>query len=106
MKRVTGLGGIFFKAENPEKLYAWYQKHLGLQRQGQEAVVFNWRQSGDPEKAGMTIWAVFPKDTKYFDPSRSGFMTNFIVENLDGLLGALGKLVVWPWGDPVRACCA
>ena len=82
------------------------EKHLGLQRQGQEPVVFNWRYPGDPEKAGMTVWAVFPKDTKYFDPSRSGFMTNFIVENLDGLLGALGKLVVWPWGDPVRACCA
>ena len=89
MKRVTGLGGIFFKAENPEKLYAWYKKHLGLQRQGQEAVVFNWRYPDDPEKAGMTVWAVFPRDTKYFDPSRSGFMMNFIVEDLDALLAAL-----------------
>jgi predicted enzyme related to lactoylglutathione lyase len=60
-----------------------------LQRQAQEAVVFNWRQADDPEKAGMTVWSIFPKDTKYFDPSRSSFMMNFIVEDLDGLLAAL-----------------
>ena len=89
MKRVSGLGGIFFKADHPEKLYAWYEKHLGLQRQAQEAVVFNWRQADDPEKSGMTVWSIFPKDTKYFDPSRSSFMMNFIVEDLDGLLAAL-----------------
>ena len=89
MRRVTGLGGIFFKADNPEELYKWYEKHLGLQRQGQEAVVFNWRQADDPGKAGMTVWSIFPKDTKYFDPSRSSFMMNFIVEDLDGLLAAL-----------------
>jgi len=79
MKRVSGLGGIFFKADHPEKLYTWYEKHLGLQRQAQEAVVFNWRQADDPGKSGMTVWAIFPKDTKYFDPSRSSFMMNFIV---------------------------
>ena len=89
MKRVNGLGGIFFKADHPEKLYAWYEKHLGLQRQAQEAVVFNWRQADDPEKAGMTLWSIFPKDTKYFDPSRSSFMMNFIVEDLDAVLAAL-----------------
>jgi predicted enzyme related to lactoylglutathione lyase len=80
---------MFFKADNPEKLYAWYEEHLGLQRQAQEAVVFNWRQADDPEKSGMTVWAIFPKDTKYFDPSRAGFMMNFIVEDLDGLLATL-----------------
>ncbi|MGB7592273.1 MAG: VOC family protein [Terriglobia bacterium] len=89
MRRVNGLGGIFFKADHPDKLYAWYEKHLGLQRQAQEAVVFNWRQADDPGKSGMTVWAIFPKDTKYFDPSRSSFMMNFIVEDLDGLLAAL-----------------
>ena len=89
MKRVSGFGGIFFKADNPEKLYAWYERHLGLERHGQEAVVFNWRQADDPDKSGMTVWSIFPKDTKYFDPSRSSFMMNFIVEDLDGLLAAL-----------------
>jgi predicted enzyme related to lactoylglutathione lyase len=89
MKRVTALGGIFFKADHPEKLYAWYEKHLGLQRQAEEAVVFNWRQADDPEKSGMTVWSIFPKDSRYFDPSRSSFMMNFIVEDLDGLLAVL-----------------
>jgi predicted enzyme related to lactoylglutathione lyase len=89
MKRVIGLGGIFFKADDPEKLYTWYEKHFGLQRQAQEAVVFNWRQAEDPEQPGMTVWSIFPKDTKYFEPSRSSFMMNFIVEDLDGLLAAL-----------------
>ena len=89
MKRVTALGGIFFKADHPEKLYAWYEKHLGLQRQAEEAVVFNWRQADDPEKSGMTVWSIFPKDSRYFDPSRSSFMMKFIVEDLDGLLAVL-----------------
>ena len=89
MRRVSGLGGLFFKADHPDKLYTWYEKHLGLQRQAEEAVVFNWRQADDPGKSGMTVWAIFPKDTKYFDPNRSGFMMNFIVEDLDGLLAAL-----------------
>jgi predicted enzyme related to lactoylglutathione lyase len=60
-----------------------------LERQGQEAVVFNWRQAEDHEKSGMTVWSIFPKDTKYFDPSRSSFMMNFMVDDLDGLLAAL-----------------
>jgi len=89
MRRVTGLGGLFFKAENPEELYQWYEKHLGVARQGQEAATFNWRYADDPQKAGMTVWAAFPKDTTYFNPSTSSFMMNFIVEDLDGLLAAL-----------------
>ena len=91
MKRVTALGGVFFKADNPEKLYTWDAEALGLQRQGQEAVVFNWRQADKPEKSGMTVWAAFPKDTKYFDPSPSSFMMNFVVEDLDGLLARFAK---------------
>ena len=49
MKRVTGLGGLFFKADDPEKLYGWYEKHLGVRREGQEAVSFNWRHADDPQ---------------------------------------------------------
>ena len=91
MKRVIGLGGVFFKADNPELLYTWYEKHLGLTRQQQEAVVFNWRYAEEPAKTGMTVWAIFPKDTKYFDPSRSSHMMNFVVEDLDALLAVLRK---------------
>jgi predicted enzyme related to lactoylglutathione lyase len=88
LKRVTGLGGIFFKADDPEKLYAWYEEHLGLKRGSEEAVAFKWRHAEDG-KEGTTVWAIFPKNTKYFDPSRSQFMLNFRVDDLDGLLAAL-----------------
>ena len=74
MKRVTGLGGLFFKAENPEEMYKWYEKHLGLERQNQEAVAFNWRYADEPQKSGMTVWAIFKRDTEYFNSSRSSFM--------------------------------
>jgi predicted enzyme related to lactoylglutathione lyase len=88
MKRVTGLGGIFFKSDDPQKLYAWYEEHLGLKRDSSEAVMFKWRDAVD-EKEGMTVWGIFAKSSTYFDPSRSQFMLNFRVDDLDALLAAL-----------------
>ncbi len=90
MRRVTGLGGVFFKANDPNKLYEWYEKHLGLKRE-EGSVNFGWRDKDDAEEIGMTVWALFPKDTKYFDPSRAGLMVNYRVENLDALLDVLRK---------------
>jgi hypothetical protein len=87
MKRVTGLGGVFFKSENPEKLYQWYEQHLGLRREA-EGVVFNWRDAADKSKKGMTVWAIFPSETTYFDPSKAPFMLNYRVDDLDALLEA------------------
>jgi len=89
MKRVTGIGGIFFKSENPRKLYDWYERHLGIKADPNSGAMFNWRDAEDPSKKGMTIWSIFPAATKYFDPSRSSFMLNYRVEDLDGLLAAL-----------------
>ena len=89
MERVTGLGGLFFKAEDPEALYAWYEKHLGIKRGPEGAVSFIWRESNDKAKDGRTVWAIFPKATTYFQPSRADFMMNFRVADLDGLLKAL-----------------
>jgi len=89
MDRVTGLGGLFFKAENPEALYAWYEKHLGIKRGPEGAVTFKWHENNDRGKEGMTVWAIFPKDTTYFQPSQAGFMMNFRVADLDGLLKVL-----------------
>jgi len=89
MVRVTGLGGLFFKAADPEKMYAWYEKHLGLKRGAEGAVIFSWRNPDDPGKEGMTVWSIFPKTTTYFNPSRASFMMNFRVADLDGLLQAL-----------------
>ena len=88
MARVTGLGGVFFKSDDPEKLYAWYEKHLGIQREPHGyGATFRSREADGSE--ALTIWALFPRDTKYFDPSRAPFMLNYRVDDLDGLLKSL-----------------
>lgn len=88
MKRVTGIGGIFFKAKNPEELCKWYQKHLGLNLEEWGGAVFRW--SDDPSaESGITIWSAFKEHTDYFEPSSSSFMVNFRVADLNGLLAAL-----------------
>jgi catechol 2,3-dioxygenase-like lactoylglutathione lyase family enzyme len=92
MKRVTGIGGIFFKSDNPEKLLQWYETHLGFRRSADGGgAVFEWREAEthDSQNNGMTVWSVFPRDTKYFNPSQSAFMINYRVDNLDELLEAL-----------------
>ena len=89
MERVPGLGGLFFKAENPEALYAWYEKHLGIKRGPEGAVSFIWREINDKAKAGRTVWTIFPQETAHFQPSRASFMMNSPVADLDGLLKAL-----------------
>jgi predicted enzyme related to lactoylglutathione lyase len=90
MKRVTGIGVIFFKTQDPEKLKAWYQEHLGLEPDSEgEAVVFKWRETEQPEAIGRTVWSPFPADTKYFAPSQSSFMINYRVVDLDRLLDQL-----------------
>jgi catechol 2,3-dioxygenase-like lactoylglutathione lyase family enzyme len=87
MKRVTGIGGIFFKAKDPEKLRAWYRTHLGVESESWGAV-FHWRD--DPRYAdAATAWNVFPAETKYFEPSTQSFMINYRVDNLQELLNAL-----------------
>src|SRR5512146_128601 len=92
MKRVTGIGGIFFKSENPDNLYAWYEKHLGIQRLSDgTSSTFEWREKQSPEEIGMTVWSIFPHKSKYFDPSRSPFMINYRVDDLKSLLEELRK---------------
>jgi len=90
MKRVTGIGGIFFKAEDPGKLYEWYEKHLGIKREPHgHGAMFHWRDDANPQATGETIWAIFKKQSEYFDPSRAPFMLNYRVDDLDALLAAL-----------------
>lgn len=89
-KRVTGIGGIFFKSENPEKSKEWYKKHLGI-GSGKWGGTFEWRHADNPEKKGYTAWSFFEKDTKYTDPSSKDFMINYRVENLEELLKELKK---------------
>jgi predicted enzyme related to lactoylglutathione lyase len=85
MKRVIGIGGVFFKAKDPETLRAWYQKHLGLELDAYGNVTFDCPEGEEQRKAAQTIWSLFPSDTKYFDPSTAPFMINYRVENLRGL---------------------
>jgi len=88
MKRVTGIGGIFFKAEHPTQLYLWYEKHLGIVRDPHAGgAMFRWQETGGAE--GMTIWSLFPRDTKYFAPSGAPFMINYRVDDMGALLEAL-----------------
>jgi len=88
MDRVTGLGGFFFKSDNPGELYAWYEKHLGLKKEPHGGVLFPWKDAQN-DTPGRTVWGIFPKDTQYFNPSRSSFMMNFRVDDLDRLLEVL-----------------
>ena len=87
MKRVTGIGGIFFKADDPERLAAWYREHLGIAiAAGESYFSFNWRDDRDGD--GMTVWSLFERDSDYFR-SEVPFMVNYRVDDLDGLLTAL-----------------
>jgi predicted enzyme related to lactoylglutathione lyase len=88
MRRVTGIGGVFFKADDPEKLYRWYQEHLGIEHDAGGAA-FHWRDEQNPERHGMTAWAIFNRHSQYFDPSRAQAMINYRVDDLDRLLDAL-----------------
>jgi hypothetical protein len=90
MKKVTGIGGIFFKCKDPEKMRAWYQTHLGLNTNPYGAV-FEWRQGADSSKKGFTTWSPFAETTNYFEPSAKDFMINYRVENIEALVEQLKK---------------
>lgn len=89
MKRVTGIGGIFFKAKDPKALGAWYRDHLGLDVTDWGGAIFNW--GGPDSETGMTIWSAFASDTTYLDPGTASFMINFRVADLHTLLAALKR---------------
>lgn len=90
MKRVTSLGGIFFKCEDPEKMKKWYSDHLGLEVD-EYGTNFEWRKSSDPTMKGFTVWSPFSKDSKYFEPSKKEFMINYRVDNIEALIDLLRK---------------
>ena len=88
LKRVTGIGGIFFKCKDPKQMRAWYQKHLGLNTNAYGAV-FEWRQGSDSSQKGFLQWSPFNEKTKYFAPSTKDYMINYRVANLTALVAAL-----------------
>ena len=89
MKRVTGIGGIFIKAQDPKALTAWYQKHLGIDVEVWGGAVFRWHTPERPEPDGATVWNLFPASSNYFAPSTAPFMVNYRVDDLHALLAAL-----------------
>ena len=89
MKRVTGIGGIFFKSTDPAALGAWYKEHLGIDVQAWGGAAFDWKGPDNPEGTGTTAWSLFAADTDHFAPSTSPFMINYRVDDLHALLAAL-----------------
>jgi len=91
MERVTGIGGIFFKARDPKALQAWYKKHLGIDVQEWGGTAFTWTDAEGKPAGGTTIWSTFPSDTDLFAPSTAPFMVNYRVANVRALLELLRK---------------
>lgn len=95
MERVTGIGGVFFRSGDPERLAAWYEQHLGVTSGLQGDMV--WQQ-----EAGPTVWAPFPQDSDYLGPPEQQVMVNFRVRDLDAMLAQLQNAGVSPDGDVVE----
>lgn len=90
MKKVTGIGGVFFKSEDPEKIKNWYHENLGLVVDAYGST-FESRNTNNPEEKNYLQWSTFPKNTEYFEPSKKEFMINYRVENLAALVEELKK---------------
>jgi predicted enzyme related to lactoylglutathione lyase len=92
IKRVTGIGGIFFKAQDPKGLTDWYRQHLGVPVDEAGLCLFRWTADGTP---GTTVWSAFPEDTEHLGPVSARFMINYRVDDLDAVLEALRQEGVW-----------
>lgn len=89
MKRVTGIGGVFFKSKDPKALGAWYRKHLGIEVEPWGGAAFRWASPDNPSGTGTTVWSPFQEDSDYFAPSKATFMINYRVDDLHALLEQL-----------------
>jgi predicted enzyme related to lactoylglutathione lyase len=89
MKRVTGIGGIFFKARDPQSLQAWYKRHLGIDVQSWGGAAFSWAGDDDKPVAGTTAWCINAANSDTFAPSTAPFMINYRVQDLHALVRAL-----------------
>jgi len=109
MKKVTGIGGIFFKSKDPKKLSAWYGQFLGMDA-GDYGYNFTWYTDANSGTEGTTVWSPFDQKTDYFKPSEKEFMINYRVENLEALveeltaagIAMLDEIVVYSYGKFVH----
>ena len=90
MKRVTSIGGIFFKCKNPDAQMDWYEQHLGI-AMDKYGSSFQWRRADDQEKKGHTAWGPLEENSDYFGNSSQQYMINYRVENLSLLVEQLKK---------------
>jgi len=99
MARVTGIGGVFLRSSDPKRLAAWYAEHLGLEINDYGFADLSWTDEVPPG-TGKTVWNAFPQDSAYLGEPNQGFMINYRVDDLDGLLEKLAAAGVWI--DPKR----
>jgi predicted enzyme related to lactoylglutathione lyase len=86
--KVTGIGGIFFKCQNPDNMKSWYSQHLGMTTD-QYGSMFESRNVNNPEEINYLQWSTFKEDTDYFKPSEKQYMINYRVENMEALVEQL-----------------
>jgi len=83
MAKVTGIGGVFFKSADPDHLYEWYVRHLGVEKGDDPGIPF--ANNAQP-RGGFCVWSAFPEDTSYFSPGEKQYMFNLVVDDLAGAL--------------------
>ena len=91
LTRVTGIGGIFFKSDDPKSLVDWYRQHLGIEVDSSGGWSFAWRDKRESSRIGYTVFSPFERSTGYFEPSEQPYMFNFRVADLHALLKALRR---------------
>ena len=89
MNRVTGIGGIFFKAKDPKAQQAWYKQHLGIDVKDWGCAAFDWTDADGKPVGGTTAWSIVAADNDSFAPSTASFMVNHRVADIQALLEAL-----------------
>ncbi len=88
MAKVLGVGGVFFKSADPDRLYDWYAEHLGVTKKDEPGVSF---QNSAQPASGFIVWSACDDNTKYFDPADKQYMFNLVVDDLDGALQQVAK---------------
>ena len=88
MAKVLGVGGVFFKSPDPDRLYSWYSEHLGIAKTDEPGVSF---QNSEQSPAGYIVWSAFNDNTRYFDPADRQYMFNLVVDDLEGALQQVQK---------------
>lgn len=101
MAKVTGIGGVFFKAKDPEALKKWYVDHLGVKLEEWGGAIFQWKDDEQAQSApGMTVWHLAEADGDWFEPSKSQLMINYRVDDLIELLAQLKAMGIEPVKGP------